>query len=429
MKNSLGENLTVTIFGESHGPYIGVVLDGLAPGIPVNKDFINHQLDLRRPAGKISTARVEKDQYIFASGVFNDKTTGTPLTILIPNTVQHSKDYEKTAMLPRPGHADYTANVKYHGFQDYRGGGHFSGRLTAALVAAGGLVIPELAKKGVKIASHIQSFGGIKDRDFQDYDDDIEALNQTNFAVLDSEKARQMKEKAEAVAAEGDSLGGVLETLVTGLPAGLGEPWFGTLEGLLSCALFSVPAVKGVQFGAGFDLVDGLGSQFNDQFKMEGGKIITKTNNNGGINGGISNGMPIIFRCAVKPTPSIYKQQNTVDMAKKIDALLQIEGRHDPAIIHRARVVVDSVTALVLYDVMAGRYGTDFFGDAGSGAKIGTGGEILKQVQNDGDCRQNDGLCGQNDGLSRHGNDDCGQGDFDSPDGSEFSPSHGSEWL
>lgn len=362
MKNSLGENLTVTIFGESHGPYIGVVLDGLAPGIPVDKEFINHQLDLRRPSGKISTARVEQDEFILASGVFNDKTTGTPLTILIPNSVQHSKDYEKTAMLARPGHADYTANVKYHGFQDYRGGGHFSGRITAALVAAGGIVIPELAKKGIKIGSHIQSLGGIKDRAFNNYDQDIEALGKTNFAVLDPEKAALMKAKAEEIAAEGDSIGGVLETLVTGMPAGVGEPWFGTLEGLLSYALFSVPAIKGVQFGSGFDLVDHKGSEFNDPFFMEGNRVLTKSNNNGGINGGISNGMPIIFRSAVKPTPSIYKEQDTINMKEKSDAKLQIEGRHDPAIIHRARVVVDSVTALVIYDALAGRYGTDFFG-------------------------------------------------------------------
>ena len=362
MKNSLGENLTVTLFGESHGPYIGVVLDGIAPGIPVDSDFINHQLDLRRPSGKISTARVEQDQFVLASGVFNGKTTGTPLTVLIPNQVQHSKDYEKTAMLPRPGHADYTANVKYHGFQDYRGGGHFSGRITAALVAAGGIVIPELERKGIKIGTHIQMLGGIKDRDFSDYNQDFEALANTNFAVLDSQKAAEMKALAEKVAASGDSVGGVLETAVTGMPAGVGEPWFGTLESLLSYALFSVPAVKGVQFGAGFDLVNSFGSQFNDPFKMENGKVVTTSNNNGGINGGISNGMPITFRCAVKPTPSIYKQQDTINMKENVDAKLIIEGRHDPAIIHRARVVVDSITALVIYDALAGRFGTDFFG-------------------------------------------------------------------
>ena len=370
MKNTLGENFCVTIFGESHGPYIGVVLDGIAPGIDVNKDFINHQLDLRRPSGKISTKRVETDEFILASGVFNDKTTGTPLTILIPNSVQHSKDYEKTATLARPGHADYTANVKYHGFQDFRGGGHFSGRITAALVAAGGIIIPELEKKGIKIGTHIKSLGGIKDRNFEDYQKDIDFLGGTNFPVLDADKSEQMKTLAEKIAAEGDSVGGVLESVILGMPAGVGEPWFGTLESELSYALFSIPAIKGVQFGDGFDMVDAFGSEFNDslQIVQDNGKskVITKTNHNGGINGGISNGMPILFRCAVKPTPSIYKTQDTIDMSKNDNAKLNIQGRHDPAIIHRARIVVDSVASFVIYDALAGRFGTDFFGEKGN---------------------------------------------------------------
>ena len=370
MKNTLGENFSVTIFGESHGPYIGVVLDGIAPGIDVNKDFINHQLDLRRPSGKISTKRVETDEFILASGVFNDKTTGTPLTILIPNSVQHSKDYEKTATLARPGHADYTANVKYHGFQDFRGGGHFSGRITAALVAAGGIIIPELEKKGIKIGTHIKSLGGIKDRNFEDYQKDIDFLGGTNFPVLDADKSEQMKTLAEKIAAEGDSVGGVLESVILGMPAGVGEPWFGTLESELSYALFSIPAIKGVQFGDGFDMVDSFGSEFNDSLQIiqDNGKskVITKTNHNGGINGGISNGMPILFRCAVKPTPSIYKTQDTIDMSKNENAKLSIQGRHDPAIIHRARIVVDSVVSFVIYDALAGRFGTDFFGEKGN---------------------------------------------------------------
>ena len=370
MKNTLGENFCVTIFGESHGPYIGVVLDGIAPGIDVNKDFINHQLDLRRPSGKISTKRVETDEFILASGVFNDKTTGTPLTILIPNSVQHSKDSEKTATLARPGHADYTANVKYHGFQDFRGGGHFSGRITAALVAAGGIIITELEKKGIKIGTHIKSLGGIKDRNFGDYQKDIDFLGGTNFPVLDADKSEQMKTLAEKIAAEGDSVGGVLESVILGMPAGVGEPWFGTLESELSYALFSIPAIKGVQFGDGFDMVDSFGSEFNDslQIVQDNGKskVITKTNHNGGINGGISNGMQILFRCAVKPTPSIYKTQDTIDMSKNENAKLNIQGRHDPAIIHRARIVVDSVASFVIYDALAGRFGTDFFGEKGN---------------------------------------------------------------
>ena len=397
MKNVLGTNLTVTLFGESHGPYIGAVLDGLAPGIPVDESFIQNQLSLRRPAGKISTARVEKDEFILASGVFNGRTTGTPLCILIPNTVQHSKDYEKTAMLARPGHADYTAQMKYHGFQDYRGGGHFSGRITAALVAAAAIVIPELSKKGITIGTHIKNLGGIEDRDFSEYTNcceksgqaegksgsaektsgsacnassnplvqELKELNSKAFAVLDSSKAAEMLALAEKIASEGDSVGGVLETAVTGLPAGVGEPWFGTLESQLSYGLYSIPAIKGVQFGSGFDMVCSRGSEFNDPFAMSGDAVITRTNHNGGINGGISNGMPVLFRCAVKPTPSIYKEQDTIDMKGKKDAKLVIEGRHDPAIIHRARVVVDSVTALVLYDILSGRYGTDYFGNEG----------------------------------------------------------------
>ncbi len=360
MKNTLGTNVAVTIFGESHGPEIGIVLDGLAPGIKVDEEFIAGQLSLRRPSGKISTARQEKDEYRIVSGVFEGRTTGTPICISIPNKAAHSKDYSATRALARPGHADYTANCKYHGFEDYRGGGHFSGRITAGLVAAGAIAILALREKGIHIGSHISSLGGIQDRGFEDMNQDIESLNQKTFAVLDEEKAKKMYELAEEAAKEGDSIGGVLETMVTGLPAGVGEPWFDTLEGLLAHALFSIPAIKGVEFGAGFDMIQAYGSEFNDSFCMENGKVVTKTNHNGGINGGISNGMPINFRCAIKPTPSIYKEQDTVDIFKKENAKLQIQGRHDPAIIHRARVVVDSMTALVLCDVLQGRYGTDF---------------------------------------------------------------------
>lgn len=353
--------MIVTLFGESHGPYIGVVLDGLAPGIEINKDFINYQLGLRRPSGKISTARVEQDEFIIASGSFQGKTTGTALTILIPNTQQHSADYNNISRLARPGHADFAASCKYHGFEDYTGGGHFSGRITAALVAAGGIVIPVLKEKGIIIGTHILSCGGVKDRGFENLEDDINVLNQSAFAVLDKNQELAIRSVMEKAAAEGDSVGGVLETCVLGMPAGFGEPWFDTLESVLGHALFSIPAVKGVQFGAAFDLVDSFGSKFNDPFRMENNKVVTTTNNNGGINGGISNGMPIQFRCAVKPTPSIYKKQQTIDIISRENADLQIHGRHDPAIIHRARVVVDSITALVLYDLICGRMGTDFF--------------------------------------------------------------------
>jgi len=354
--------MAVTIFGESHGAYIGAILDGLAPGIEVDEDFIRHNLSLRRPAGRISTARVEQDPFQIVSGYYKGKTTGTALTIIIPNSSQHSTDYENAPRAARPGHADYTANVKYHGYEDFRGGGHFSGRITAALVAAGAVVIPELKRKGIMIGTHINSCGGIKDRPFENYGEDIEKLSNTNFPVLSDEQAEKMHTMMEQVALEGDSVGGVLETVVTGLPAGLGEPWFDSFEGILAHALYSIPAIKGVEFGDAFEMVDKRGSEYNDPIRIEDGKVVTVTNNNGGINGGITNGMPVVFKCAVKPTPSIYKKQETIDLKSGEETDLEIKGRHDPAIIHRARIVVDSITALVVYDICASRFGTDFFG-------------------------------------------------------------------
>ena len=363
MKNTFGNSLQITIFGESHGPYIGCVLDSPAPGIPVDKDVIDSLLSKRRPAGTISTKRVENDEYSIVSGVYNGYTTGTPVCIIIPNTAQKSSDYENTVRAARPGHADYTAHVKYNGFEDFRGGGHFSGRVTAALVAAAGIIMPELNRKNICIGTHIKSCGGVSDRELFNIKADIDALAEKDFAVLDDTAAKSMRDIMEQHALDGDSVGGVLETAVTGLPAGLGEPWFDTAEGVLSHALFSIPAVKGVQFGAGFDLVDSSGSVFNDDFMIDEGRVVTSSNNNGGINGGITNGMPVIFRCAVKPTPSIYKEQNTIELDTLKETRLRISGRHDPAIIHRARIVVDCVTALVLYDMLACRFGTDYFGE------------------------------------------------------------------
>ena len=354
--------MIVTLFGESHGEAIGAVLDGLAPGIAVDEDFIARQLTLRRPSGKTGTARREIDDFRIVSGVFEGRTTGTPLCILIPNADTHSKDYAATRALARPGHADYTANCKYHGFEDYRGGGHFSGRVTAALVAAGAIVLPALREKGIRIGTHIAECAGEHDRAFRDIDADIRTLSDALFAVLDAHAADRMRAKIESAAAASDSVGGVLETAVVGMPAGVGEPWFDTIEGVLSHALFSIPAVKGVQFGAGFDMADASGSEFNDSFRMENGSVVTRTNHNGGVNGGITNGMPIVFRTMVKPTPSIYKKQQTVNFMERQNADIQINGRHDPAIVHRARVVADSVTALALYDLLAVRFGTDWFG-------------------------------------------------------------------
>ena len=365
MKNTFGNSVSVTIFGESHGSEIGVVLDGLAPGIQVKEDEIAEKLRLRRPSGSISTKRVEPDHFRIVSGVFNGATTGTPVCILIPNENTKSKDYSGTRSLARPGHADYTAYCKYHGFEDYRGGGHFSGRITAALVAAGAIALSALEEKGILIGTHIARCAGIPDRGFMDLQEDIRNLSGTGFAVLDNEAAGKMREAMEQAAKEGDSVGGILETAVTGLPAGIGEPWFDSLESVLSHALFSIPAVKGVEFGDGFALSDLRGSDANDCFAVQDGRITTRTNHNGGINGGISNGMPLLFRCAVKPTPSIYKEQDTADFFTQTEKKIVISGRHDPAIVHRARIVADCVTALVLCDVLAQRYGTDYL--AGDG--------------------------------------------------------------
>ena len=364
MKNVFGNNVSITVFGESHGPAIGVVIDGLAPGLTVDTDYINKLLTLRRPSGAISTPRQEQDEFVIESGVFNGRTTGTPLCILIPNEDTRSKDYSATRNLLRPSHADYTAECKYHGYQDYRGGGHFSGRITAALVAAGGIVMPALNKKGIKIGTHIKRCAGISDIDFSDaVNAEIESLYEKDFAVLDDAVKEKMTEAIIAAKKDGNSVGGVLETAVTGLDSGLGEPMFDSVESVLSHALFSIPAIKGVEFGAGFAIADMTGKEANDEFCNNNGKICTVTNNAGGINGGITNGMPVIFRCAVRPTPTLGTQQNTVNIETGENTVLQSKGRHDPCIVHRARIVVDCVTALALCDILAGRYGTDWLGE------------------------------------------------------------------
>ena len=352
MRNTFGNHLTLTLFGESHGPEIGCVLDGLAPGLHVNEEYIAAQLALRRPVGRISTARVEPDSFRIVSGVYRGRTTGTPLCILIPNAEARSEDYVNINNTPRPGHADYTGYVKYRGFADPRGGGHFSGRLTAPLVAAGAVAIGALRSRGISIGTHIARLAGIADRPFDHLGEDVARLGSLAFAVLDEAAGVKMRTAIEAAAGCGDSVGGVLESAVLGLPAGLGEPWFDTVEGLLSHALFSIPAVKGVEFGGGFALAEMKGSQANDPFRMENGRVITASNHNGGVNGGLTNGMPLIFRTAVKPTPSIGLPQSTVDLATGENVELTLTGRHDPCIVHRARVVQDSLTALVLLDLL-----------------------------------------------------------------------------
>ena len=361
MKNTFGTALCLTIFGESHGPAIGAVLDGLAPGLAVDEDFIRHQLALRRPSGLISTARREADEYQIVSGVYEGRTTGSPLCILIPNADTKSGDY--TTNIARPGHADYTAECKYHGYQDARGGGHFSGRVTAALVAAGAIILPALRQKGITVGTHVSRLAGIDDAtlasDEATLTSQIKALNEMPFAVLDEAAGKDMKAAIEAARSEGDSVGGVLETAIVGLPAGLGEPWFDSVESLLSHALFSIPAVKGVEFGDGFALADQRGSVANDALRIQGGRVVTVTNHNGGIGGGITGGMPVLFRCAIKPTPTIAKTQKTVDIKTNAEVEYAGRGRHDPCIVHRARVVVDSVAALVVADLLTQRYGTE----------------------------------------------------------------------
>ena len=360
MKNTFGNNVSVTLFGESHGAAIGVVLDGVAPNIPINRDRIDALLSLRRPSGDISTSRKEKDEYIIESGVFEGKTTGTPICILIPNADTKSADYGDMRYNVRPSHADFAADVKYGGAEDYRGGGHQSGRLTAALVAAAGILIPALENKGIYIGTHIKSIAGVEDRDFSDIAADIASLKDKYFAVLDESAEEKMTEKILLAKAEGDSVGGVLSTAIVGLPAGVGEPWFDTLEGVLAHALFSVPAVKGVEFGAGFSLATMKGSEANDAFYMENGEIKTKTNSAGGINGGITNGMPVTFNCVIRPTPTIAKEQEPVNIKTRENATLAAKGRHDACIVHRARAVIDAVTAIALADVLATRFGTDW---------------------------------------------------------------------
>ncbi len=360
MKNTFGTSVAITLFGESHGPAIGAVLDGIAPGIPVDEDFIAHQMQKRKSVSALSTPRRETDAVKILSGVVNGHTTGTPITFLIENSDTRSGDYNELTEIARPGHADYTAYCKYHGYSDSRGGGHFSGRITAGLVAAGAVALSALERKGIRIGTHISACAGIADRSFDNIEKDLQDLSSLPFAVLDEKQGSLMQQEIAKARQEGDSVGGILETAVIGLPAGVGEPWFDSMEGLLAHAIFSVPAVKGVEFGDGFALCGMKGSQANDPFRMDNDKIVTETNHCGGILGGISNGMPLLVRTAIKPTPSIFKEQQTVHFKNGTDTQLSLKGRHDPAIVHRAVVVLDSVIALVLCDQLALRFGTDF---------------------------------------------------------------------
>lgn len=359
MKNVFGNSITITLFGESHGEAIGAVVDGLAPGIKIDNEYIAKKLSMRRPYGKISTARVEADEYKILSGVFGGYTTGTPLCIMIENTNKKSADYQDRLDIPRPSHADFTAREKYHGFEDHRGGGHFSGRITAALVAVGAILQSALEAKGIKIGSHITELHGAFDRPFDNFEEDIDLVNSKIFPVLTENAEQNMIREIEKAASLGDSVGGILESAIIGLPSGVGEPWFDSMESMLSHGLFSIPAVKGVEFGLGFAFADTYGSDANDIFAVRDGRVVTESNNNGGINGGITNGMPITFRTVIKPTPTIFKSQGSVSLSKMENTTLEAKGRHDPCIVHRARAVVDAVAAIVIADMLTLRYGTD----------------------------------------------------------------------
>lgn len=365
MKNTIGSCLQLTVFGESHGECIGAVLDGLPAGFEIDLDALAHEMDKRKARGLLSTKRHEPDAVRIVSGFFEGKTTGAPLCVLIDNTSTRSQDYTAIKYRLRPGHADFAAFEKFGGFQDYRGGGHFSGRLTAPLVAVGAICRQILEKKGVRIASHIETLHEIEDAKFDPacLSEQMAQLNAALFPAIDFEAGQKMQKCIEDAAMNLDSVGGVLETIITGYPSGIGEPMFDALESTLAHLLFAIPAVKGVSFGSGFEFASLYGSQANDPLRMVDGTIQTRTNRNGGINGGISNGMPILFHTCVKPTASIYKEQESVDYQSQENVTLAIKGRHDPAIIHRARAVVDTMTAFGLLDAWMSHAATMAFED------------------------------------------------------------------
>lgn len=359
MSSIYSKNLKISLFGESHGEMIGVTIDGICPGIKIDFDFINSELNRRKSVNSLSTPRKEKDEYKVVSGVFNGYTTGTPITFLMENMDVDSSKYEIIKNTPRPSHADYTNELKYLGFQDYRGGGHSSGRLTAPLVIVGTICKQILKNKNVVIASHIKKLHNICDISFLEFfkNNNLDDLENDNFLVLDKEKKEEMILEIEKAKEMNDSVGGEIETIVLNAPRGIGEPFFDSLESVISNLIFSIPAVKGVSFGKGFEFSNYYGSEVNDKFKCEENKIITTTNNNGGINGGISNGMPILVNTVIKPTPSIKQLQDTVNLKTFKNEKIIIVGRHDPCIVNRALVVVESMVAIGILDLCVSRFG------------------------------------------------------------------------
>ena len=356
MSGMWGNKLKVSIFGESHGAGIGITIDGLPSGVEIDMDEVMNEMARRAPGkSKLSTARKEGDKPEILSGVFEGKTTGTPLCGIIRNSDMHSKDYGKLKDLMRPGHADYTGFVKYHGFNDYRGGGHFSGRITAPLVFAGAICKQVLRNKGINIGAHVKSIGNVKDKSFDEVDLNVDLFNELKtkeLPLLMPEKEEEMRNIVLEARQDLDSVGGTIECSVIGVDAGVGNPFFDSVESTLAHLMFSVPAVKGIEFGKGFEMSELRGSQCNDEYYYEDGKVKTYTNNNGGILGGITNGMPILFKVGIKPTPSIAKKQKTIDISTKENSELEIVGRHDPCIVQRAVPVIEAVTAIGILDLI-----------------------------------------------------------------------------
>lgn len=353
MSSMTGNKIKISVFGQSHSKGIGVVIDGLPAGVKINMEKVLSFMDRRAPGkNSLSTGRRESDTPEILSGLVNDTTCGAPLCMVIYNENHHSADYSNIIDTPRPSHADFSACIKYNGFNDVSGGGHFSGRLTAPLCFAGAVCMQILEDMGVEIKAHIQKIKGV-------YDDKIDFVNtgewntcEKGFPVINDEKGKLMIAEIEKARENGDSVGGVIECVVTGVKAGFGDPMFDGVENCLAKNIFGIPAVKGIEFGNGFSATDLYGSENNDEFCIVDGEIRTKTNNSGGINGGITNGMPIVFRTAIKPTPSIFKEQNSVSLKNKTEGKLVISGRHDPCIVQRAVPVVEAVTAITLLDIL-----------------------------------------------------------------------------
>ncbi len=355
MSSIVGEKLKVSLFGQSHSEYIGVVIDGFPSGFEIDFDKLSAFMSRRKATGELSTKRHEPDTPQFISGVVDSISSGAPICAIIPNTNIRSQDYKNFRTIPRPSHADYTALSRWGDATDLRGGGHLSGRITAALCIAGGLCVQFLESKGINIGAHILSIGTATDESFDLASVNKETLKQISrdFPVLNTKSGEKMKDIILEAKNDLDSVGGVVEFAAVGVPPGLGSPHFGGIENKISCVVFGVPALKGIEFGNGFLASTKLGSQNNDSFCFdEHGNVKTVTNNSGGINGGISNGMPIVGRVAIKPTSSISKEQDSINLETKLPTKLKIIGRHDPCVVHRAVVCIESAIAIALSDIL-----------------------------------------------------------------------------